>query len=1052
MRPLKLNMHYFGPYVDTEIDFTRFSESSLFLITGDTGAGKTTMFDAMTYALYGTTSGDRTAETMRSEFATPDQLTGVRFTFEHNGHFYQIEREPKQRIRAKRKQAKGDGLTNYAATVALSELDQDLAKPIKHMATKQKEANQIITELLHLTDEQFRKIILLPQNQFRDFLAAKSDDKLAILRSLYGSEIFEAFTNDLKSQSKQAQADLQTIVSRRDQIFEQLPETEDAPVFEGAFTDKLAVLEAVVLTQQKKLADLVDIDQKAEKVYQELQATLLRGQTLQADFEQKTALEAQLTKLNAQKSDIATKRKSLDDLNWVANHLPLIQKVEQNEKDLAHGQQALLDLQANEKKLSASSQKEKARLATAMKRVDEIDEMRQTIENIQNQLLPQAKRKAELEAELVTLKDTQTKLQQDVDAQKQAQKEQLALQNDLQAKLTALGAVDQHLQALQNLRVPLDRYANLVERIEENQKAVDAANEKVEQAQKTLAQQQTILTNAEQARDAKNDLRKKALIAQLQQDLTEGEPCPICGVVYTGQADHLDAENAAIDLKQVMAEVDQAQSDYEQSQQQVNKTQLELTHELEQMTQLQHDQRDLDSEQKANKASIIADAQTLGFEDFKANEPLQVTFDALSDDLNQKQAQAQQLQNELQTAEQDLNALALALTKATQNLENHAQQITQNQTLLADFDKDLADVVTYQARLSKLQSAIKAYDEAVNEIKAALAKLDGQLSENDRQLHDQHAKQQDNLAEQAQLHLELSQILAKQDAYQMQTFAENSHLLQVDDPRDDLRTIVQSYESDLAHTKEALTQLNEKIGEQAMPDIAALTEQVQVANDKHKAAQETVQTQKIVTHEFEKSVADAKHLQKQWLEQQAGNADLIALTNAVDGNNDAKMRLEPYILQAFLNQVLEYANGHYIGQFSGNRYTFKLSNEHSGRANQNGLDINVLDSESNQLRSTSTLSGGESFIAALSIALSMAEVVQLRAGGAQIDALFIDEGFGSLDGQTLEQAMEALGNIEKSGRLVGVISHVESMKQQILQQIQVKKLGNGQSDIKYQQA
>lgn len=1052
MRPLKLNMHYFGPYADTEIDFTRFSESSLFLITGDTGAGKTTIFDAMTYALYGTTSGDRTAETMRSEFATPDQLTGVRFIFEHNGHFYQIEREPKQRIRAKRKQVNGDGLTNYAATVALSELDQDLTKPIKHMATKQKEANQMITEFLHLTDEQFRKIILLPQNQFRDFLAAKSDDKLTILRSLYGSEIFEAFTNDLKSQSKQAQADLQAIISRRDQIFEQLPEIEDMPIFECAFTDKLAILEAVVLTQQKKLADLVDIDQKAEKVYQELQAALLRGQALQADLEQKTALEAQLTKLNAQKSDIATTRKSLDDLNWIANHLPLIQKVEQNEKDLAHGQQALFDLQANEKTLSESSQQEKARLATAMKRVDEINEMRQTIETIQNQLLPQAKRKAELEAELVTLKDTQTKLQQDVDAHKQAQKEQLALQNDLQAKLTALGAVDRHLQALQNLRVPLDRYANLVERIEENQKAVDVANGKVEQAQKTLVQQQTILTNAEQARDAKKDLRKKALIAQLQQDLKAGEPCPICGVVYTGQAEHLDAENAAIDLKQVMAEVDQAQSDYEQAQQQVNKTQLELTHELEQMTQLQHDQRDLVSEQKENKASIIADAQTLGFGAFNANEPLQATFDALSDDLNQKQAQAQQLQNELQTAEQDLNALALALTKATQDLENHTQQITQNQTLLADFDKELADVATYQTRLSKMQSETKAYDEAVNEIKEALAKLDGQLSENDRQLHDQRAKQQDNLAEQTQLHLELSQTLAKQDAYQTQAFAENSHLLQVDDPRDDLRTIVQSYESDLAHTKDDLTQLNEKIGEQATPDIAALTEQVQVADVKHKAAQEKVQTQKLVTHEFEKSVDDAKHLQKQWLEQQAGNADLIALTNAVDGNNDAKMRLEPYILQAFLNQVLEYANGHYIGQFSGNRYTFKLSNEHSGRANQNGLDINVLDSESNQLRSTSTLSGGESFIAALTIALSMAEVVQLRAGGAQIDALFIDEGFGSLDGQTLEQAMEALGNIEKSGRLVGVISHVESMKQQILQQIQVKKLGNGQSDIKYQQA
>jgi exonuclease SbcC len=173
----------------------------------------------------------------------------------------------------------------------------------------------------------------------------------------------------------------------------------------------------------------------------------------------------------------------------------------------------------------------------------------------------------------------------------------------------------------------------------------------------------------------------------------------------------------------------------------------------------------------------------------------------------------------------------------------------------------------------------------------------------------------------------------------------------------------------------------------------------------------------------------------------------LTLTQAVDGNNAKRLRLEPFILRRFLFDVLDYANHHYIGTLSGGRYQFILSDRQGGRSNQNGLDIDIYDQDGGKIRATSTLSGGESFISALSIALSMAEVVQRRAGGAKIDALFIDEGFGSLDERTLSQAMEALSLVEQSGRLVGIISHVTSMKQQIPQQLQVKKLGDGRSQL-----
>ncbi|MQS77423.1 SMC family ATPase, partial [Lactobacillus halodurans] len=177
-------------------------------------------------------------------------------------------------------------------------------------------------------------------------------------------------------------------------------------------------------------------------------------------------------------------------------------------------------------------------------------------------------------------------------------------------------------------------------------------------------------------------------------------------------------------------------------------------------------------------------------------------------------------------------------------------------------------------------------------------------------------------------------------------------------------------------------------------------------------------------------------------------AAITSLYNVVNGKdgNDSKLKLETYVVQNYLQKILSYANDTFLNRLSHNRYSFVISEKAADKQRDHGLDINVYDRETNAIRSSDTLSGGETFIAALSIALSLSEVVQSSANGVQIDALFVDEGFGSLDDETLDEAMNALEDIGKN-RMVGVISHIESMKQSIGQQLLVKKLGDGKSKI-----
>ncbi|MEO2754235.1 AAA family ATPase, partial [Enterococcus faecium] len=303
MKPKKLKLKNFGPFINETVDFSRLTEAPLFLISGKTGAGKTTIFDGITFALFGETSGRlRSGKEMRSLFATPEEETSVTFSFEHQQMNYEIERKPEQ-VLAKRK---GNGTKKQAAKVTLTIFDGK-GKEIKQI-TKRTEADQLIRELMNLDAKQFSQIVLLPQGEFRNFLVSSSSEKETVLRHLFGTQLFQQFNERLKEKAKQQQQKLDHLEQELHLLqkrFVLVKEEEAAAGFEAVlsqWTNHQAILEKQITEEKEVLADYQEKQKQLENSY-------YRFETLKKSYEEKATLLNKQKKLAAQKDEIEEKKR-----------------------------------------------------------------------------------------------------------------------------------------------------------------------------------------------------------------------------------------------------------------------------------------------------------------------------------------------------------------------------------------------------------------------------------------------------------------------------------------------------------------------------------------------------------------------------------------------------------------------------------------------------------------------------------------------------------------------------------------------------------------------
>lgn len=1042
MKPTCLEMNYFGPHEKSIVDFRLLDESPIFLISGDTGAGKSTIFDAMTYALFGTTTGDRDAKEMRSQFATPDNLTSVVFYFEQGDLLYKIERKPEQNIAKKR----GSGTTIFKATAKLAIVDRVAGIEKANIATIPKNVGEEITRLLHLNAEQFKKIILLPQNDFSRFLKSSTSEKESILKKIFGTSIFTAFSNAIKLQNSEINAIFAEYERKLQSYYEsqiwnsfELERLEVVPEHEK-FNEMLLLKEERTKVKEETISKNLEQKEKVTLLEDSYKIAL----NLYNDFKNLSKLESDYQEKIIEQSQSYNKNlKHFEELTWAQPLKQSLHELEQDKKTSKDLEIKITDLTTKtltEEKLLQNLLTENEHLSEQQQRInDQKSESESLITQIQQAFEAEKK-----QAKIVDLRNKQSETQQSLKNSKDVliefNQEILKLRENIisdsyfsekkeeinQLKLTFQGKLLPDFQRISWLE-------------KEN---LDLSN-KLESTKKEQSENKKHLNDVQMAHKEKIKGRRRLMIAQLQAELEENEPCPVCGALEHPSVDEI--ENISYEkLGILLKEIDESQkllATLLEKNKQLNQLTSEITNNLV--------SKSAEKEQAIKNFSLLYREFISNYSDIFPSAFDEFVIEGLIQNLESALIKEEAENNQLKIKLTDLEGKYLGLQEEVKKLENtYLEFSTQIENLLTEIrDSAVTQTSEYlQDKRNKLKEEIALFEKRladltskISEIKISVATKKSNLKSLNIQLIDLSERIKNN---QDKIDKTLLQPEALTTDFQVLWEWAN------DDKWLELSQKVEQYKSEKSRLEQEIESLHKKLQNKARPNLEEIENRKKQETDlylslqKKLAADETAEQQAIVI------LSEVRKLMKGQEKQFEKRKAIGQLYGAISGKlSEDKLRLETFVVQNYLEKILDYANIHFINQLSNNRYRFELAEEGNNRRMDHGLDINIYDNETGASRSADTLSGGETFIAALSIALALSEVVQNTANGVQIEALFIDEGFGSLDQETLQKAMQALEQIGKN-RLVGVISHVEEMKSTIGQQIIIKKVGDGRSKVK----
>ena len=1033
MLPKKIIMENFGPFVHEEVDFDEMTEAPLFLISGKTGAGKTTIFDAITFALYDDASGGvRSSNEIRSSFAEPTEETRVQFIFEHQGRKYSIERWPKQTLAKKN----GKGETTKNQKVQLS-IFNDKGQEAEAY-TKVDAVNEVIYQILNLQKDQFRQIVMLPQGEFRTFLNANSTEKEAVLRSLFGTSFYRQFTENLKLQKCELEKSVSEMTTRIDQSFQQVL-AEKGVTYEESLN---LAREYLLLEEQELLKSQTELAEKQAK-QKALQQQLQRAQELSESFKQEQQTRRELLKIEEHLPEQEEKKQQLAHGRELEKIRPTYDRIQELVKQQIQQTDEATENQQRAAELEQQYSECQKQTTDFEQQSAEWQTKEQQLQSL-NALLPLVKQKEQLMKQKTELTDKQAKQQEhltEIIQQIKVHEEKIKLLETKQS--TEKMWQDRRYEELQ--------FQQTVTQLQQSAKEIFDQQEEEEDQQVKLAQLvEKASRTSNQLTSEVADYKKlksqwaSAEIARLSMDLLPGEPCPVCGSKeHPNPAQHAELTTDNLGQLQVALETQEARI----KQLELIREQAEAQYEvgIKTFDQLQEDRS---AAQKAQEEQINTLQAT--FADY-----YQLEVEA---DLSELVIFLRERQKETDERLAEINESKQALLDLKAEIDNDQAKKLKSETSL---NAVMGELQTLEGRLSSIEEQTKEWQ--LPTLEAHIAEIQGKIDEYHtrlqahqvlvKELEQQRIRLQENQKLLAKQQQETAENLEKfQTSLQQQLVDADLAIEQLAAAPIDLLSLEQEiteFDQQVLLLKDRQSRLAEVIKDQEEPELDELQTlvtsceaEVTQFQQQHYAKESQLQQQRTLIEKIE-------DLQAQSKEQLDELSQMLQLYQTMNGDNPQKISLERYVLQWYLAEVLQCANQQ-LNQLTKGRYRFELKQE-TGRSKGNtGLEINVYDDNAGATRSSHTLSGGESFIAALSLALGLAEVIQSQAGGVAIEALFIDEGFGSLDEEALEMAMEALESIENAGRMIGIISHVRELKERIPQQIIVETSGTGRSSIRYQ--
>lgn len=995
MIPIYLEMKAFGPYAGTEIvDFRRLKDHKLFLIYGPTGSGKTTILDAICYALYGSTSGDiRTGSYMRSEYATPDEPTSVSFRFAIGRKYYRVYRSPEQQIAKKR----GDGLKKASAKAELYETDADGGDE-KLLAAKNVTA--AVEGLLGFKADQFRQVVLLPQGDFRKLLLANSGERQQIMQTLFHTQSYAKLQALAKERHDELESRHEQVARDREQCLLNLgiDDEEKLPQREQEFRNQ----EASVSEKWHKAEGERSTRQKE---FQEAQALEAHWKLWEQKGKEAAELEgkAELFENKRQRIDVLRKAEVLAEPCRHLDELEREGKAAAKAADKANeaAQQAAADLKSAKEKMEALSKQEGAYKAAGEERVKLTN-----LKGKADSYYDQCQQVRQLRAAATAAEQAWTKAKGETEKGKA----------DLEKARAALSALSEKAVLAEQVK---QQCQSLRERVEREKEAATLALQKEDRQKQWQHLQSALEKAAQRARDervAYESVRAAFLQGQaaiLAADLADGTPCPVCGAT-----DHpmpaLPLENLPtrddVERRQKL-EVDTkaAETAYKALEGQYDR----LRQQYPQDVSLKELEAELKAAQKTRADLEKALAQ--------------------GDDLRRAVSDGEAKFSQWEGAEEEARkALEEARTKAVKAGETQAH-------LEAELPEAYRDPKALGRRLAELAQHLKAYEENLQRSRDNLVRCErqgAQRQEEAKNLSDQldtlrtrFGKDQETLRKRV-LAAGFAEIA---DCQKLQPQVKDIPVLEDE---------VRQYETKLQQVRGQLEQEKAAIDGKSRPDVPALEK---ILTEAEKTSRDLAEEKGRLSATFSQWQQEKKKL----LALGKDEADLVEAYKTVGAVYDliagkqTGINFERYVLGALLDDVLAAANER-LQAMSRQRYTLQRSQSWDDkRVKQIGLDIEVYDNYTGYARPANTLSGGETFLSSLSLALGLADVVQAYSGGIHLDAIFIDEGFGTLDSETLDYALKTLASLKSGGRLVGIISHVPELKERIDARLAIHKTDRG---------
>ena len=998
MKPLLIKLRNIGPFVNEQIDFSKLE--NMFLITGNTGAGKTFIFDAMTFALYGSVCGSRGEESnqLRSKYTDvkDDSEAFVEFSFESAGKIYRVNRTLSYKyVNKNNKEATKD-------SVVVFEQYNTEQKSFVSFDEQKSQIDARIQSIIGLKKDEFSKIILLPQGAFSSFLKENSKDKAETLKKIFPVDSYTSIMEDIREKAKNLKNELDAINNQITNLCQKCDFSEG-----DKFLEELKVKKEEIENKQKNNSHELQI------------------------------IVSDITKLNEEKTQAKEKDEHSQKLNSLLSKKEFYEHIEEKikkaEKSSVFGEfiRNVELCKKNYEKAKIDFEESKENLNFVSKKYDEIFQQENDFAVLKAETKKMQSEFSVLEEQLKNAKElafyiekTQSEKQKLDNLQEELNKIDCEItenKNKVNSELAVETVIEQITIEISNLKIKVKDDEQKLNDFKSLQKIIKEIDEKQSELRELNLSKDSLVKNIENNRKildetliAQKNYEKKNTSYELAKDLQEGQECPVCGSLNHPK---LACSISGLSFSDKI-------STYEQnlkiSQEKAIEIEGQISSAVTLISEKSIQKKELEAQSIEENICEIFENDKVSLEkkeeDIQFYKKIKENLDALEEKYKAKR-EAIMEQDKIYSS-----CLATQKEKENNSLKGLSlEELTKKHSVI---QKELEDA---ELKINKWENDCK---NIASEKKAC--EVDNQtkskyFADSSKNLDDANAVLSEKVSSSEFSNLE--EVIS--------CFVEENELVKIKNDLKEYSVSVVEHSAVLEKYKNIrmLSEIETDLQVAQNKKNEMMLEAQNLSNDFQKVIEDYTN--------FESSFEQYKTLENQRKTTEQKRLPYEKLNNDLNGNNPKKLQFDSWVLGIYFEQVVTYASKRFY-DISNGRYNFKIANyENGGKGNsKKGLDLLVIDSFNGSERPTSTLSGGETFMASISLALALTDVVQNRNGGIQLDSLFIDEGFGTLDNETLDKALGVLNELQET-KMVGIISHVDALQSTIPSIIKVEKTQNG---------